>query len=199
MISATKLVGIAAAVALFGALTLALPFGSQQDTQTPAAPAVDPGGITSYSGTSKVLGQNHMGTAEQLDWGTSREGEQWTSRMETTDSRMSGLSTCYSNVYETGEGGLGWLRTFNCRFVTREDGGTWREVGQGYMDPESTAIHYQYQMVGEGTFEGLYAIQRCDAPKYGVTFQCEGVIFSGGLPPMPDAAPEAIPPIHGTP
>ena len=199
MFSATKLVGIAAAVALFGALMLTVPFGSQQDTPSPAAPAADPGGITTYSGTYKVLGQNHMGAAERFDWGTSREGEQWTSRTEMSDLRMSGLSTCYSNVYQTGEGGLGWLRTFNCRTFSGEDGGTWREVGQGYMDPKTSGIHYQYQKVGEGVYEGLYAIQRCDMPRYGDTFECEGAIFSGGLPPTPEDPPDEIPPIHGTP
>ena len=106
---------------------------------------------------------------------------------------MSGTSTCYTNVYETNTPGVGWLRTYNCRLFSQEGLGTWQETGRGYMDPESSSIHYQSLLTGEGAYEGLFAIQRCDAPAYGYAFECEGAVHEGGLPPTPDSPPEALP------
>lgn len=191
--SAAKLFGLAASVALLGAVALAVPFASRLDTQGPAAADSGPGHITMYTGSFWPFAKKTDGTIERYDWGLARLDEQWTSGLEMSDPRISGVQSCYSNVYETGLDGVGWLRTFRCRLFPDDVEATWEVTGRGYMDPGSTGIHYQSSFVGEGDYEGLFAIQRCDAPAYGAPFECVGSIFEGEFPPMPEAAPEERP------
>jgi hypothetical protein len=189
------MVGVAAAVALLGALMLAIPPHPAQDVSAPAATAPEMGEITRYTGTDELLGLDSEGTAVAYPWGTAQEGQQVTSRLMMSDPRVSGLRSCFSNAYQVGIGGMGWLRTFDCRTFDEDGAATWHAVGQGYMDSAATGMHHYARLVGEGVNEGLFAVERCDAARYyDETFECEGAIYEGGLPPAPEGPPAQLPP-----
>ena len=199
MFSATKLVGIAAAVALFGALMLVVPLGPPDADPVADAPAVEPGEIIPFSGGMRVLGQDGAPEIERFDWGESRVGEQWTVRLENmSDARLNGVATGFHNVYGVGPRKT-YLRSYRGRLFTKDENGTWLETGHGYQDPETTSVHYRSQLVGEGSYEGLFAIMSCDQESFSGGWNCEGVIFEGGLPELPEVAPDTIPEIHPGP
>ena len=196
MFSATKMVAIAAAIALYGAVMLAGSLNQPPDAPVPGAPAFEPGEITPISGTLRVLGQDNAGMITRYDWGETVEGEQWTVRITTDDPRFSGVNTGYHNLYAVGPDSID-LRTYNGRFFTKE--GSWLTTGRGYQNPLTGGIQYQEYAIGEGALEGLSAITSCGQEQFSNMFQCEGVIFEGGLPEMPAEAPADIPAIHGGP
>lgn len=197
MFSATKMVGIAAAVALFGALMLALPFGTQ-DTQVPAAVVPDLRGITPWTGEMHVKGKDTMGSAERYDWGSSRTDEQWTTRLTTTDPRYSGLVSGLHSYYEVNPGD-GFVRVHKSRLFTDEDGGTWLNSGYGYQDPETSVVTYVTHATGEGVYAGLSAIGICEQQDGSAIMECRGITFEGEWPPFPSDAPDEIPAVWLTP
>lgn len=197
MFSATKLVGIAAAVALFGAMMLVVPFGSQ-DTQAPAAPAPEMGEVTAFTGGIQLLGQDRTGTFERYDWGKSSSGEQWTFRLTTTDPRYSGVGTGFHNVYEVGPDRT-VLRVQNGRLFTKDEDGTWLSTGYSYQDPETTAITYVTNSTGEGTYAGLSAYSICEQGNGSYELECHGIVFEGEWPELPSDTPTEVQAAYGTP
>ncbi len=195
MFSTAKLVGLAAALALFAALALAVPLNPPQSGPAPAAPAFEPGEITPYTGKLRVLGQDVTPNPEGFDWGEAHMGEQWTVRLEMSDPRMSGVASSFHNVY-TVTPDKTYLRTYKARVFTENPDGTWLETGRGYQDPETTGIQYQSYLEGEGAFEGLFAISSCGQQRFSANFDCEGVILEGGLPETPAEAPDEVPEAH---
>lgn len=187
MFSATKLFGLAAAVALLGVMVVGRPF-AEQTPPTPAAIDTDPGTVSMYRGTVRGLEQHDPGTIEVFDWGSLKEGERWTGQMEMDDPRLSGVIDCYSNAFIT-DRGAGWLRAMSCRVSNTE--GSWQAISRGYMAPRGGGIHDQLWMEGEGAYSGLYAIQRCDMSALTATVECEGAVFQGGFPDAPAEAPAA--------
>lgn len=193
MLSATKLVGLAAVLALLGGLTLALPGGApdtERDTVTNTEAGT--GEIANASGSIRFLGQDLTVDAEHFDWGTVKTGDQWTTRWEMSDPRISGLETHFQNIHE-----LGPLKrrvfTFTGRLFTDEPEGTWLQSGRAYQDPESMGILMQVYSVGEGVYDGLTAISSCAQERVSFTWDCEGAIFDSGLPEFPAEPPTEVP------
>lgn len=197
MFSTTKLVGLAAVAALVGGLLVAVPLGTQQQTNPmpAAAPAAEPGEISPFSGTVRPLGQNGIGEIKHHDWGTSATGEQWTVRWETDDPRFTGVSTGFQNAYSIDPSGS-WLRAYRSRLFTDE--GSWLATGRAYQNPETTEMHHQEYAVGEGAYEGLYAMTTFRYDESGAMIDVEGAIFEGGLPATPEAAPDELPWPYGS-
>ena len=195
MFSATKLFAVAASVALFGALTVALPLGQQQDATTPGAEAPTLGEITSYTGEMEVLGKDQIGTRQEFDWGFGRSGEQWTTRLTTDDPRYSGLVTGIHNSHQLESGGA-FLVTHTSRMFTEDEGGTWLQTGYGYQDPEATRVTYVTQSTGEGIYEGWSAFDVCEQTAGADGLVCRGIIFQGDWPESAGEAPPVIPELH---
>ena len=194
MFSATKLVAAAASVALFGALLVAGPLNLPGEDSAPAAVSpAQPGDMTHFSGTLRFLGQDHMGSVTRHDWGTETLGEQWTTRTETSDPRYSGVHTAFHNVYVI-QPGSNDLRSFNGRLFTKD--GSWHTIGRAYTDPETGGIIGHEYAVGEGDYEGLYALTTLLQKPGSSLVDLKGIIFEGGLPETPADAPTEIPPIH---
>ena len=194
MFSATKLVVAAASVALFGALLVAGPLSLPGEDSAPAAvPPAQPGNVTHFSGTLRFLGQDHMGVVSRHDWGTEALGEQWTVRTEVDDPRYSGVHTAFHNAYVIEPGGND-LRSFNGRLFTKD--GSWQTVGRAYTDPETGGLIGHEYAVGEGDYEGLYALTTLLQKPGSSLVDLKGIIFEGGLPETPADAPTEIPPIH---
>jgi len=189
MFPALRLSGIAAAVALLGVMVARGPF-ADQELESPAPINSEPGAIARYVGTPRALSQHDEGTIDVLDWGSSIQDERVSGEFEMDDPRVSGISHCSANAFVT-DRGAGWFRTHSCRLF--DDEGSWRSTSHGYMAPGNGGIHYQDRLVGEGAYDGLFAIQRCDMLAQTAIFECEGVIFQGGFPDMPAEAPARPP------
>ena len=192
MFSATKLLAVAASVALFGALTLTVPTGQLPVAVAPGAevPALDK--MTSFTGELEVLGKDQIGTTAEFDWGFGRTGEQWTTRLTTTDPRYSGLTTGLHNNHQMASGGP-YLAVHTSRMFTQEAGGTWLQAGYGYQDPETNQVTYVTQSSGEGVYDGLSAIDVCIQSEGADRMTCSGIVFEGEWPETPVEAPGAIP------
>jgi hypothetical protein len=198
MFPAARFIAIAASVALMGALTLALQLGFEEGTAVPAAQAPYAAEITPYTSVMETLGQDRTVEVERLDWGNIKSGEQWTARYTSSDPRMSGVATSFSNVYEVGPSKT-YLRVYTGRLFTRDEDGRWLQKSYGYQNPETTAITYITHSTGEGAYAGLSAYDTCEQKQYSARWDCHGVIFEGEWPEFPPEAPEAIPEIHLAP
>ena len=139
-----------------------------------------------------------MGTADQFAWGDSITGEQWTSRLTTTDQRYSGVATGFHNVLQR-RPSVGFVRVHVSRVFTKEADGTWLSTGYGYQDPETTGVTWVTQSTGEGTYEGLSAIDICAQENGSNTMACHGIVFEGEWPEFPSEAPTEIHRAYGTP
>lgn len=191
MFSATKLVGIAAAVALFGALMLAVPFGPQQEVRTPAAEIPADGRVTTF--TSEMTALDHaVGDVEHLtDSLVYKPGEQVILKITSSDPRMTGVVTGFQNVYEVGPLKTR-LNAWTGRLMT--DGGSWLQSARGYQSPDSTVQLTTYS-IGEGAYEGLAALYSCEQPSFFADWTCHGAITEVGWPEFPGEAPDEIPEI----
>ena len=198
MFSATKLLAMAASVALFGALTLALPLGHRQDALTPAAESLALGEITSFSGEMELLGQDRAGSTDAFDWGYSSTEEQWTTRLTTTDPRYSGLVTGYHSLYQH-RPGVGFVRVHTSRVFPEDADGTWLSTGYGYQDPKTTGVTWVTHSAGEGAYEGLSSVNTCQQENPSAAMECHGIIFEGDWPAFPSDAPAEIPVAYITP
>lgn len=197
MLSATRMVGLAAVLALLGGLTLALPIGAPDTEPDPVVTDIEAGTgeITNASGSIEFLAQDTTVDAEHFDWGAVKNGDQWTMRWEMSDPRISGVETHFQNNHE-----LGALKrrvfTFTGRLFTDEPEGTWLQSGRAYQDPETAGIQMQVYSVGEGSYSGLTAISSCVQERVAFAWDCEGAIFENGLPESPAEPPSEIPAVH---
>jgi hypothetical protein len=196
MFSATKLVGLAAAVALFGIVMLALPVNPPQNQQAPSAQVPMHGEVTPFSGSMDMIGVDDMGVRTEFDWGGMATGEQYTARYMNDDPRYSGLNSAYYAVYVIGPE-LIQLRVYNGRLFTKD--GSWQTFGRGYTHPETGLFTMQEYAVGEGPYEGLFALNTIQERSGVDELDMEGVIFEGGLPELPEEPPTEIPAIRGAP
>lgn len=192
MFSATKLVGVAAAVALFGTLMLAVPFGPQQEVRTPAAEIPAEGRVTTF--TSEMTALDHeVGDVEYLtDSLVFKPGEQVILKITSSDSRMSGVIAGFQNVYEVGPLKRR-LSAWTGRLMT--DGGSWLQSGRGYQSSDSTT-HTMISSIGEGAYEGLTALYSCGQTSFFADWTCNGVITEVGWPEYPAEAPAEIPSVY---
>jgi len=58
------------------------------------------------------------------------------------------------------------------------------------MAPNGGGIHHQQRLVGEGAYEGLFALQACDFSATTARSECEGAVFRGDIPETPAEAPD---------
>lgn len=190
MFSATKLFAGAATVALLGVLVVSGPFAGEPRPETTSSIGADPGEISRYSGVLRLMKNHDPGTIEYTDWGSRMEGGRLSATHEMDDPRVSGISHCNYSQFTT-DNGAGWLRANNCRLFNDE--GSWHSMSRGYLAPGNGGVHYQHEMVGEGGYDGLFAVQRCDMPAQTATMECEGAVYQGGFPDTPAEAPDTPP------
>jgi hypothetical protein len=190
MFSATKLVGLAATVALIGSVMLvALPLGGGQEATAPAATVDEPRAISAFSGTMELLDGGETGVAERHAWGIATLDRQVHFEYDVDDPRLRGVGRLRLNEYDI----KGLSRGPNVATVYIEDDeGSWSGGGPGYRGPEDAGYHFQSTLTGHGAYEGLTAILTGDQAYYGAPFEIEGVVIEGPLPPFPEPA-DAIP------
>jgi hypothetical protein len=195
MFSATKLVGMAAVLALMGGLMLAVPLNVTEESP-PAATTPDPADyLTTVSGTATLRSTDRDGDVEYGVVGPDGIGymdEIYTGEIDTDDPRLDGRMRSTSNMYaHHGQA------TRSLTIYLENDGGSWVGTGYGYQDPETTGYHNRWVLHGEGGYEGQHAVIDMDQSTFSVPFEVSGVIVSGDLPPMPDPAPETFEPTDG--
>ena len=196
MFSATKVVAVAAAVALFGAVMLAVPQAPPSVEPVPGAPATTPGEVTPFAGSMRMLGPDNLGERTEYDWGGIGIGEQYTARYTTDDARYSGLNSANYNVYVVGPDEI-QLRVYNGRLFTKD--GSWQVFGRGYTHPETGLFTMQEYAVGEGPYEGLFALNTFTERAGESDLEMEGIIAEGGWPETPEDPPMELPAIRGAP
>jgi hypothetical protein len=69
-----------------------------------------------------------------------------------------------------------------------QETGAWRGTFHGYATPSDERVYYQLDLTGEGAYEGLSAM--LFIIDNGTSFDVEGMVFSGGLPPLPEPLAE---------
>jgi len=170
-----SLVGIVTVCLLAG---MSVAVTGQSDTMEP--------GVTPISGTMRVVSEDDAGERTMLDGRLAYMGEEWTTMMDVDDPRLDGLGRSTHNRF-TSPGAPFGPRSLT--LYAENDGGSWVGTGHAYQDRFTTGLHYQNVMVGQGDYEGLIAIIALDQPMFGTSFDVSGAIISGGMPPMPEAAP----------
>lgn len=188
MFSATKMVGLAATVALIGSVMLvAVPLGGTQDATVPAATVDEPSAISAFSGTMELLDGGQAGAIERHDWGVATLDRQVHFEYDVDDPRLRGDGRLRLNEYDI----KGLARGPNVATVYIEDDeGSWTGGGPGYRGPEDAGYHFQSTLTGHGAYEGLTALLTGDQAYYGAPFEIEGVVIEGPLPPLPEPADE---------
>ncbi|MGD8682720.1 MAG: hypothetical protein PVG27_02135 [Chloroflexota bacterium] len=69
------------------------------------------------------------------------------------------------------------------------DGGSWVGAGRAYNGVNGGGWHHQTVLTGQGAYEGLTAIMAADQPALSSVLGVTGVVFTGGLPALPEPAP----------
>lgn len=115
------------------------------------------------------------------------------SSIEADDPRYSGLMSSHQNIYVV-QPGSNNLATHSGRLFTEE--GSWHIVGHGYTDPETGGIIGHEYAVGEGAYDGLYALTTLQQKPGSAVVDFKGLIFDGGLPETPEAAPDEMPAVN---
>lgn len=186
MFSATKLVGLAAIVALVGALTIALPANQPVEPGGSAASPTAPPEMTPFSGTMGVLSIDESGDRVEHDWGLGMMDQQWTFVHEFDDERLNGRGRSRVNDHQI-DGQRGGPKSFT--LYIENDGGSWVGTGRAYNGVNGGGWHHQTVLTGQGGYEGLTAILAADQEYQADTLDVHGVVFTGGLPPLPEPAP----------
>jgi hypothetical protein len=190
MFSTIRIAAGVAVLALVGTFAyVAIPV-----TQGPIVPgaetqAIDPADFGGFSGTMSC-NQGDWGALTTTDFGSHTEGETYARcRIEASDPRFSGNNYSVHDYYKYA-GQPQWGVRSNSSVITNEHG-TWvGEQGWGYQHPEHGALRYTGLYHGTGDYEGLTALLLLSQDEFGLTFDVEGVILPGDLPPVPAAAVE---------
>lgn len=66
--------------------------------------------------------------------------------------------------------------------------GGWQGTFRGYATPPNERLYYQLDLTGKGDYEGLSAM--LFIIDNGTSFDVEGMVFAGGLPPLPEPPAE---------
>ena len=186
MISATKMIGLAASLALVGALALALPANQPEGSVGPAAAPAEPAEMAPFSGTMRTLSIDDYGETVAHDWGRALMDQQWTFEHDFDDERLNGMGRSRVNDHRIA-GSSGGPKSFT--LYIENDGGSWVGTGRAYNGVNGGGWHHQTVLTGQGGYEGLTAILAADQSAQSSVLEVSGVMFTGGLPPLPEAAP----------
>jgi hypothetical protein len=173
--------------ALGGVMLVSQPFeqrgslpGAEGETTAP----------TWVTGSMQHVENSCSETGGSLGGGFSRQGYECTFMWTSSDPRLTGdVSKRWNeDTYQTDEGpiSLGMDASF-----LRNEGGDWA-CSTGYLakgsspDGEALADNSTYTCVGSGGYEGLSAVL-VSKPAEGFSDEFVGLIFSGDLPPVPEA------------
>lgn len=187
MFSPAKLVGISAVIALVGALMVATPPSHEATPFSAAAPS-GPTEIAQVEGTLLLLSEDEHGVAENHDWGTIITDQLWTGQYDLDDDRLDGYGRARFNGHHIAF--VGGPKSGS--YYLENDGGSWVGSGHAWSGLGAGGWHHRLVLDGQGAYDGLTAILSLDQESVTPTLQVSGVVFDGGLPPMPDPAPTDI-------
>ena len=125
------------------------------------------------------------GTVESLEGRIRYLDNAYRMPVEANDPRLSGeLWSIHSwDTYRDSQGSV-----IVGRAGIDNETGAWQGTFHGYATPPSERIYYQMDLSGEGDYEGLSAM--LFIIDNGTSFDVEGMVFSGELPPLPEPSTE---------
>ncbi len=188
MFNATRVAVAVAVLALVGGLAyVAAPADQQSVPPGTETTPIDPADFAGFTGAFRV-GSGRQGEAIEQDWGTSIRGEYYPrGTIEVSDDRLSGSHRSIHN-YDHFRGGAKYgVRTTDLEITN--DLGTWTGQGIGLQVPHDSTMHYEFRLAGSGAYEGLSALLTLSQDEFGFSFDADGVIFPGELPPYPELPP----------
>jgi hypothetical protein len=158
-----------------GAVTLAQ---SDSDAQESAESAP-------LSFTMPYASQTASGLIEFLEGRIRYPDNAFRNPFEANDPRLRGeLWSIHSwDTYEDSQGSV-----IVGRAGIDHESGAWQGTFHGYASPNDEHLYYQLDLNGEGAYEGLSAM--LFIIDNGTSFDVEGMVFSGELPPMPEPPAE---------
>jgi hypothetical protein len=186
MFSAVKLVAIAASIALAGALALALPASQPEGPAPGAESAAAAAELTPFTGMMLVRSTDRAGDRVEHDWGIARMDQQWTFEYDLDDERLNGMGRSRVNNHQI-TGSNGGPKSYT--LYIENDGGSWVGTGRAYNGVNGGGWHHQMVLTGQGAYEGLAAILSADQHSMSSVLEVSGVVFTGGLPALPEPAP----------
>jgi hypothetical protein len=172
-----SLVGTVVLALLGGTFAVAL---AQTDSETEGSDASAVLSFTAPYGT-----QTDLGTAVADEDRSGYRDAAYTVRFETGDPRISGEMWTLHN----------WERYRDSQGATivglagiDGEAGAWQGTFHGYASPGDKYLAYQVDLAGEGAYEGLSAM--LFMTDNGSSFDVEGMVFPGELPPLPERPAE---------
>jgi hypothetical protein len=187
MFSAVRIAATVAILAVGGSLLLLV--GPAAPPSDPAVPSIVESGPLSpedYAGFGGTwsLGGYEAGVLEETDWGCMVRGERWSSPLEVSDHRISGMWSMTLNYNAFKDGASYGVRSGSAAIVN--DDGSWTGTSMGYQNPTTEGLHYQVLLHGHDAYAGLSALISLSQDGYSMTFDVDGVVFPGGMPEYPE-------------
>ena len=187
MFSPTKLVGIAVVVAFMGTLAVAVPI-SHEVAKAPVDAAAQPTEISEVTGKVLILSEDDHGEAQTHDWGVAITDQLWTGKWDLDDDRLDGYGRALLNEWRIAFAG----GPKSISMYIENDGGSWAGSGHAWSGVGKGGWHHRLVLEGQDGYDGLTAILSADQDYSAPTLEVSGVVFDGGLPPMPGAAPTEL-------
>ena len=165
-----------------GAVTLTLSVGIAGVVAQDESGATEPDGSALLSFSMPYL--NRVIESPRVEFGEGRilhRGEVLEQPIDSGDPRLSG-TLGISLDWDTHADSSG-IVAVGAVHIDNEDG-AWQGTSLGYSRPGWSRRHHQYNLTGEGAYEGLSAILFLIDD--GTGFAVEGIVFPGELPPIPE-------------
>lgn len=193
MISATKMVGLAAVVALVGGVLAVSGTLDVQQDPVPAATIEERLELTGVQGTLEGLGDQENGMCEFRGGLADCRGDVSVERYDWDDDRLDGYMVVRTNKYSLSNAPIA---STTHSFYLENEGGSWAGSGYGYTAPADNTGHMRATLEGAGDYEGLTAILNFDMVMDMSTlvrsWAGTGVIVGPGLPDMPEPATQGL-------
>ena len=184
ILSAIAIVSVAAVATAGGLRTVQ----TGSDVGPPVISLAVEAGPATFSGTIDMADLALDETIDPYEWpdgSTSTGRRQEGGVVETNESRFGGLAT--SEFYNVFQGDVGYTGMFWGMMRVDDDEGAWVGPTTGAGAP-ARSFDVQSMLIGEGAYEGLYAIIFMRGGPTGV-FDLRGTILVGSPPPVGEVLP----------
>lgn len=185
-------VTLVTAIAVASLIGSAVAVVAQSEALTDPSPETETMSPTWVTGSMQHVDGTCFQRGSSIDGGVTRNSYQCTFTWTSSDPRLTGeVSRLWNeDVYQTDEGAI--AVGMDASFL-RNDGGDWA-CSYGYLvkgtDPETQEVvtaSSTYTCVGSGSYEGLSAVLVSKPIEDSFSDEFIGLIFSGELPPVPEA------------
>lgn len=186
MLSATKMVSLAAVTALVGSVMLVAGPLSVEQASEQTDVVGGPSDVAAVHGTFELTGDGPSPNTVHHDWGAALEW-QLGFELDVDEPRLRGDGRMRMNEYDIL--GLPKGPTATSLYVENDEG-AWSGEAKGYRGPDLAGYHFMAELAGHGGYDGLTAILMGNQAFYGDDLTISGLVYRGAPPPMPGPADE---------